>query len=163
MTPPFLSCLKTIFACKVTKYISKLYDLGCSFFPAFQWKNEGLDGFFHKHPKAWFALFFFCERRFESFLSFKNAVLGCPWKLRMLGSKVGLFHLFYLTFSPTYYIPGRLTAGSPKNHPALKSGNHLPTKPSWLQVQAVNLPGCTNGCFQNRGTPKWMVYNGKPY
>ena len=21
----------------------------------------------------------------------------------------------------------------------------------------------TYGCFQNRGTPKWMVYNGKPY
>ena len=27
----------------------------------------------------------------------------------------------------------------------------------WLETCA------SNGCFQNTGTPKWMVYNGKPY
>ena len=28
-----------------------------------------------------------------------------------------------------------------------------------LEVQDQTM----DGCFKNRGTPKWMVYNGKPY
>ena len=31
---------------------------------------------------------------------------------------------------------------------------------SWVPLPA---PYCIYGCFQNRGTPKWMIYNGTPY
>ena len=41
----------------------------------------------------------------------------------------------------------------PKNHPIEKKENHLPIKPSWLQVPAVNLPGCIY--------PHLVVFNGK--
>ena len=34
---------------------------------------------------------------------------------------------------------------------------------SILQILAQNIPAFCMGVSKNKGTPKWMVYNGQPY
>ena len=34
---------------------------------------------------------------------------------------------------------------------------------AYFQVRTVSLRGVYMGVSKNRGTPKWMVYNGKPH
>ena len=43
--------------------------------------------------------------------------------------------------------------------PLEKSGKHQKAK----KTKQMTGEGATNGCFQSRGTPKWMVYNGTSY
>ena len=55
-----------------------------------------------------------------------------------------------------------LRAAAPRAEGAITGLDHssgVKSMSAFLQVVRVS----PNGCFQNRGTPKWMVYNGKLY